>query len=152
MSLEARILEDMKTAMKAKDQVTLEAVRAIKAAILLAKTETGAKDALSADDELKLLQRLKKQRVESSTIFREQNRPELAEVEEAQAAVIDRYLPEQMSEDEVRKVVSETIAKTGAAGPKDMGKVMGSVNKELAGRADGKLIANIVKEALNQMA
>ncbi len=152
MSLEARILEDMKTAMKAKDQVTLEAVRAIKAAILLAKTETGAKDALSADDEIKLLQRLKKQRVESSTIFREQNRPELAEVEEAQAAVIDRYLPEQMSEDEVRKVVSQTIANTGAAGPKDMGKVMGSVNKELAGRADGKLIANIVKEALNQMA
>lgn len=148
MSLETRITEDMKTAMRNKDKVALETIRAIKSALLLAKTETGAKETLTEDDEIKLLSRLKKQRLDSIAIYREQNRTELAEEEEAQLAIIETYLPKQLSEAEITEKVKAIIAQTGAEGMKDMGKVMGMANKEMAGMADGKTISGIVKKLL----
>jgi hypothetical protein len=148
MSLETRITEDMKTAMRNKDKVALETIRAIKSALLLAKTETGAKETLTEDDEIKLLSRLKKQRLDSIAIYREQNRTELAEEEEAQLAIIETYLPKQLSEAEITEKVKAIIAQTGADGMKDMGKVMGMANKEMAGMADGKTISGIVKKLL----
>jgi len=148
MSLETRITEDMKTAMRSKDKVALETIRAIKSALLLAKTEAGAKESMSEDDEIKLLSRLKKQRLDSIAIYREQNRTELAEEEEAQLAIIETYLPKQLSEAEITEKVKAIIAQTGAAGMKDMGKVMGMANKEMAGMADGKTISGIVKQLL----
>ncbi len=148
MSLETRITEDMKTAMRNKDKVALETIRAIKSALLLAKTETGAKETLTEDDEIKLLSRLKKQRLDSIAIYREQNRTELAEEEEAQLAIIETYLPKQLSEAEITEKVKAIIAQTGADGMKDMGKVMGMANKEMAGMADGKTISGIVKQLL----
>lgn len=149
MSLEKQIIEDMKVAMRNKDKVTLEAVRAIKSAILMAKTESGAKEELSAADEIKLLSKLKKQRADSASIYREQGRADLAEPEEAQMAVIEKYLPEQMSEADITENVKAIIAQTGASGMKDMGKVMGMANKEMAGKADGKTISGIVKQLLS---
>ena len=148
MALEATIMSDLKEAMKAKDKVTLEALRAIKTAILNEKTAAGAKEMTEAD-ELKLLTKLRKQRVESATIFREQNRLDLAEPEEAQIEVIERYLPAMMSEDEIRAKVSEIIAATGASSMADMGKVMGQATGAMAGRADGKVISGIVRELLS---
>lgn len=148
MSLEARITEDMKTAMRNKDKVALETIRAIKSALLLAKTEAGAKDSMSEDDEIKLLSRLKKQRLDSIAIYREQNRTELAEEEEAQLAIIETYLPKQLSEAEITDKIKAIIAQTGAEGMKDMGKVMGMANKDMAGQADGKTISGIVKQLL----
>jgi len=148
MSLEARITEDMKTAMREKDKLALETIRAIKSAILLAKTEAGAKETMSADDEIKLLTKLKKQRIDSATIFRQQNRLDLAEPEEAQLAIIERYLPTQLSDVEIEAAVKSIIAETGAAGIKDMGKVMGLANQRMAGQADGKTISNFVKQLL----
>lgn len=148
MALEATIMADLKEAMKAKDKVTLEALRAIKTAILNEKTAAGAKEMTQAD-ELKLLTKLRKQRVESATIFREQNRLDLAEPEEAQIEVIERYLPAMMSEDEIRAKVSEIIAATGASSMADMGKVMGQATGAMAGRADGKVISGIVRELLS---
>ena len=148
MSLETRITEDMKTAMRSKDKVALETIRAIKSALLLAKTEAGAKESMSEDDEIKLLSRLKKQRLDSIAIYRAQNRTELAEEEEAQLAIIETYLPKQLSEAEIIEKVKAIIAQTGAAGMKDMGKVMGMANKEMAGMADGKTISGIVKQLL----
>jgi uncharacterized protein YqeY len=148
MSLEATIMADLKEAMKAKDKITLEALRAIKTAILNEKTAAGAKEMTEAD-ELKLLTKLRKQRVESATIFREQNRLDLAEPEEAQIEVIERYLPAMMSEDEIRAKVAEIIAATGASSMADMGKVMGQATGAMAGRADGKVISGIVRELLN---
>ena len=124
-------------ATKAKDKVALEALRAIKTAILNEKTAAGAKE-MTDVDELRLLTKLRKQRVESATIFREQNRLDLAETEEAQIEVIERYLPAMMSEDEIRAKVSEIIAATGASSMADMGKVMGQATGAMAGRADGK--------------
>ena len=147
MALEATIMADLKEAMKAKDKVTLEALRAIKTAILNEKTAAGAKEMTQAD-ELKLLTKLRKQRVESATIFREQNRLDLAEPEEAQIEVIERYLPAMMSEDEIRAKVAEIIAATGASSMADMGKVMGQASGAMAGRADGKVISGIVRELL----
>ena len=141
MALEATIMADLKEAMKAKDKVTLEALRAIKTAILNEKTAAGAKEMTQAD-ELKLLTKLRKQRVESATIFREQNRLDLAEPEEAQIEVIERYLPAMMSEDEIRAKVAEIIAATGASSMADMGKVMGQASGAMAGRADGKVICS----------
>ena len=141
-------MADLKEAMKAKDKVTLEALRAIKTAILNEKTAAGAKEMTQAD-ELKLLTKLRKQRVESATIFREQNRLDLAEPEEAQIEVIERYLPAMMSEDEIRAKVSEIIAATGASSMADMGKVMGQASGAMAGRADGKVISGIVRELLS---
>jgi uncharacterized protein YqeY len=148
MALEATIMSDLKEAMKAKDKVTLEALRAIKTAILNEKTAAGAKEMTEAD-ELKLLTKLRKQRVESATIFREQNRLDLAEPEEAQIEVIERYLPAMMSEDEIRAKVAEIIAATGASSMADMGKVMGQATGAMAGRADGKVISGIVRELLS---
>ena len=148
MALEAIIMADLKEAMKAKDKITLEALRAIKTAILNEKTAAGAKEMTEAD-ELKLLTKLRKQRVESATIFREQNRLDLAEPEEAQIEVIERYLPAMMSEDEIRAKVAEIIAATGASSMADMGKVMGQATGAMAGRADGKVISGIVRELLS---
>lgn len=142
-------MDAMKVAMKKKDQLALQSLRAVKSAILLAQTETGAKEELTEDQELKLLQKLVKQRKDSASIFTEQGREDLAAPELAEAAVIEQFLPEQMSEEEVVKVVDEIISKTGADSMKDMGKVMGMTNKELAGRADGKTIATIVKDRLS---
>ena len=148
MALEATIMADLKEAMKAKDKVTLEALRAIKTAILNEKTAAGAKE-MTDVDELRLLTKLRKQRVESATIFREQNRLDLAEPEEAQIEVIERYLPAMMSEDEIRAKVTEIIAATGASSMADMGKVMGQATGAMAGRADGKVISGIVRELLS---
>ena len=137
----------MKTAMKAKDTVALESLRAIKSALLLAQT-SGSDSELSEDDEVKLVQKLVKQRKDSAAIFTEQGREDLAAPELAQVAVIEQFLPEQLTEQEIEKVVVQTIDATGASGMKDMGKVMGIVSKELAGQADGKTISNIVKSKL----
>lgn len=148
MSLQADVMTAMKAAMKAKDTVALQALRAIKSAILLAQTEAGSKE-LSEEDEIKMLQKLVKQRKDSAAIYTEQGRADLAEPELAEAAVIEQFLPEQLSEEEVEKVVVAIIAKTGAESMKDMGKVMGMASKELAGKADGKTISAVVKKLLS---
>ena len=148
MSLSAQIMEEIKTAMRAKDTVALESLRAIKSAILLAQTETGAKEEISADDEIKLLQRLVKQRKDSANIYNEQGRPDLAGPELAQVAVIEKFLPAQLSEAEVEAVVSKIISDSGVSGMAAMGQVMGMASKELAGKADGKMISSIVKKLL----
>ncbi|AWG23919.1 GatB/YqeY domain-containing protein [Flavobacterium kingsejongi] len=148
MSLQVRIMDDIKTAMKAKDTVTLESLRAVKSALLLAQTESGAKEEVSEEDEIKLLQRLVKQRKDSAAIYIEQGRPDLAEPEIAQAAVIEKFLPAQLSEAEVETIVAKIIADNGAAGMAAMGKVMGLASAELAGKADGKTISTIVKKLL----
>ena len=148
MSLETQIMDEMKTAMRAKDTVALEALRAIKSGIILAKTESGATDTLSADDEIKLLQRLVKQRKDSASIYTEQGRPDLAEPELAQVAVIEKFLPAQMSEAEVEAVVAKIIADNGLSGMAAMGQVMGIASKELAGQTDGKTISTLVKKLL----
>ncbi|MEO1032382.1 MAG: GatB/YqeY domain-containing protein [Bacteroidota bacterium] len=150
MSLQKDIMVAMKTAMKEKDQVALEALRAIKSAILLAKTASGGSEELTEEEELKLLQKLVKQRKDSAAIYLEQDRKDLALPEIDQAEVISQFLPEALSEEEIEKVVVMTIDEIGAEGMKDMGKVMGMVNKELAGRADGKTISTIVKAKLMQ--
>jgi uncharacterized protein YqeY len=147
MSLENDIMTAIKEAMKAKDQIALAALRAVKSEILLART-SGVSVELTEEDEIKLIQKLVKQRKDSARIFSEQHREDLSEPELAQAAVLEKFLPEQMSEEEINKVVSEIIAKTGAAGMKDMGKVMGMANKELAGKADGRTISTAVKSQL----
>lgn len=149
MSLLNNLTEELKIAMRAKDVLKLEALRAIKSAILLVQTSSGAGADLSEDEEIKLLQKLVKQRKDSAAIFKEQNREDLAAPEEAQAAVIAQFLPEQMSEAEVEKVIKGVIASSGADGMKDMGKVMGMASKQLAGKADGKTISNIVKAKLS---
>jgi len=149
MSLEQNIQKEIIVAMKAKDKLSLETLRAIKAAILMSKTQAGASDEMSADDEIKLLTRLKKQRQEAATIFREQDRTEMAEEEEAQSAVIDRFLPKQLNDADVETIIKEIIATTGAESMKDMGKVMGMANKKMAGQADGKTISGMVKKLLS---
>ncbi len=149
MSLSQQVMEAMKVAMKSKDTLGLQALRSVKSAILLAQTETGAKAELSEADELKLLQKLVKQRKDSAAIFSEQGRADLADPEIAEAKIIAQFLPEQMSEADVAKVVDEIIAQTGAASMKDMGKVMGMANGKLAGKADGKTISTIVKQRLS---
>jgi uncharacterized protein len=150
MSLSKKIMEAMKVAMKEKDALTLQALRSVKSAILLAQTETGAKEAISETEEIKMLQKLVKQRKDSAAIYNEQGRADLADPEIAEAAVIEQFLPEQLSEEEVAKVVDEVIAQTGASSMKDMGKVMGMANAKLAGKADGKTISGIVKERLSR--
>ncbi|MEL6305379.1 MAG: GatB/YqeY domain-containing protein [Bacteroidota bacterium] len=149
MGLQDQVMTEMKQAMKAKDTVALEALRAVKSALLLAKTEKGAATELSEADEIKLVQKLVKQRKDSATIFTEQGRADLAEPELAQAAIIEKFLPEQLTEEEIEKVVVQTIDALGATGMQDMGKVMGMVSKELAGQADGKTISSIVKAKLS---
>ena len=138
----------MKEAMKAKDTTSLEALRAIKSAILLAQTEQGASGELSSDEEIKILQKLVKQRKDSALLYQQQNRTDLAEPELAQAAVIEQFLPEQLGMEEIREIVSSIITQLGAIGMQDMGKVMGVASKEMAGKADGKTISNIVKDLL----
>ena len=148
MSLEVKIMDQMKEAMKAKDTVALEALRAIKSAIILAKTEAGAADGLSEADEIKMLQRLVKMRKDSAEIFTAQNRPDLAEPELAQIAVIEKFLPAQLSEEEVEAVIAKIIAETGASGIASMGKVMGLASAQIGGQAEGKVISGIVKKLL----
>jgi len=149
MDLQEKVMTEMKAAMKAKDTVALESLRAIKSAILLAKTDKGAGSELSEEEEVKLVQKLVKQRKDSAAIFQEQGREDLAGPELAQAAIIEKFLPEQLTEEEIEKVVVQTIDSVGASGMQDMGKVMGIVSKELAGQADGKTISNIVKAKLS---
>ncbi|WP_411893489.1 GatB/YqeY domain-containing protein [Winogradskyella sp. A2] len=150
MSLQDDVMTAMKTAMKEKDQTALAALRAIKSAILLEKTSSGGGEELSEEQELKLLQKLVKQRKDSAAIYLEQDRKDLALPEIDQAEVISQFLPEALSEEEIERIVVMTIDEIGAQGMKDMGKVMGLVNKELAGRADGKTISTIVKAKLTQ--
>ena len=149
MSLLNSLNDELKAAMRAKDSLKLEALRAIKSAVLLAKTATARDMDLSEEEEIKLLQKLVKQRKDSAGIFRQQNRHDLAAPEEDQADVIAQFLPSQLSPDVIEKIIDEIIAKTGAEGMKDMGKVMGMASKEMAGKADGKTISTIVKLKLN---
>lgn len=147
MSLQEQVTEQLKVAMKAKDSVALESLRAIKSAILLAQTQAGAQD-LTSDDEIKLIQKLVKQRKDSAEIFRQQGRNDLAEPEEAQIKIIEQFLPEQLDEESIAKVVDEIITQTNAEGMKDMGKVMGMATKAMSGKADGKTISAIVRQKL----
>ena len=148
MSLSQDIMTALKEAMKAKDQTALTALRAVKSAILLAQTESGAKDALAEEEEIKLLQKLVKQRKDSAAIYLQQGRTDLAQPEIDQAAVIEKYLPKQLTDIEVEAIVSEVIASNGFSGMAAMGQVMGIVSKQLAGQADGKTISNVVKMLL----
>jgi len=148
MSLASNIMDELKTAMRAKDTVALEALRAIKSELLLAQTANGSKEEISEDEEVKLLQRLVKTRKESARIFTEQNRLDLAEPELAQIAVIEKFLPAQLSEAEVEAVIAKIIAETGASGIASMGKVMGLASAQLGGTAEGKVISTIVKKLL----
>lgn len=148
MSLQDDLMTAMKAAMKSKDSVALTALRSIKSAILLAQTESGSKNTMSEADEVKLLQKLVKQRRDSASIFTAQDRTDLVEPELVEAEIISQFLPEMLSEAEVEKYVVDAIAKLGATSMKDMGKVMGVVNKELAGKTDGKTISTLVKKHL----
>jgi hypothetical protein len=148
MSYSDIINEDIKKAMLAREKEKLEAIRAIKAAFIVARADKGANSVLEEAEEVKIIQKLVKQRKDSATIYKEQNRPELAEKELMEAAVIEKYLPAQMSEEEVAAVVKRIITESGAAGMKDMGKVMGLATKELSGKADGKVISGLVKQLL----
>ena len=149
MGVLSTLSEEMKNAMRSKDSLKLESLRAIKSAVLLAQTSGGGNSGeLTDEDVIKLLQRLVKQRKESAAIFRDQNCPDLAETEEAQAAIIEEFLPVQMSDDELESTVGLIIETSEASGMKDMGKVMGMASKQLAGKADGKRIADTVKKML----
>jgi uncharacterized protein YqeY len=149
MSLQHSIMTAMKTAMKSKDSVALTALRSVKSAILLAQTESGSKTEMTEAEEVRLLQKLVKQRQDSAAIFTEQQRPDLAAPELAEAEIIAQFLPEMLSESEVEQYVVETIKTLGAESMKDMGKVMGLLSKELEGKTDGKTISTLVKKHLN---
>ncbi len=149
MSLEQKIMGDLKSAMLAKDEKALRSLRAIKAAILLAKTSEGAGGELKEDDEIKLLQKLVKQRKDSLEIFQQQNRTDLAQKEKEEIEIIEKFLPKQLSADEIKAELSVIINEVGATSPADMGKVMGAATKKLAGKADGKTISALVKELLS---
>lgn len=148
MGLEQKIMTELKTAMLAKDEAALRSLRAVKAAILLAKTSEGAGGELKEEDEIKLLQKLVKQRKDSLDIFRQQKREDLAKKEEEEIAVIEKFLPQQLSAEEIKAELTKIIAAVGATSPADMGKVMGAATKQLAGKADGKTISALVKEML----
>ncbi|MGK6352385.1 GatB/YqeY domain-containing protein [Parapedobacter sp. DT-150] len=148
MALQDNIDQDIKSAMLAKDNARLRGLRAIKAAILLAKTEKGPAETLTEETETKVLQKLAKQRKESAEIYQQQNRDDLYQIEMEELAVIESYLPAQLSQAEIEDVVKQVITETGASSPKDMGKVMGLANQKLAGKADGKTISAIVKVLL----
>lgn len=148
MSLQDKVMQAMKTAMKSKDSQALEALRSVKSALLLAQTETGSKVEIAEDEEIKILQKQVKQRKDSAAIYMEQGREDLAEPELAQAKVIEQFLPQQLSKEEVTKIVDKVIAQTGATSMADMGKVMGVVSGKLAGQADGKTISTVVKSRL----
>ncbi len=149
MSLEQNIMAKMKDAMKAKDEAALRGLRAIKAAILLAKTSGGSGE-ITADDEIQLLQKLVKQRQDSLEIFQQQNRTDLAQKEEEEINIIEQFLPKQLGADELKTIVAGIIAEVGATSAADMGKVMGAASKQLAGQADGKAISAVVKELLSK--
>lgn len=148
MPLETKVMEQLKTAMKEKDEKTLRSLRAIKAAIIIAKTAEGAKGELSEDDETKMLQKLVKQRKDSLDIYEQQGRADLAAKEREEIEVIERFLPKQLSEEELKAALQQIISETGASSPADMGKVMGAATKQLAGKADGKAISSMVKTLL----
>jgi uncharacterized protein len=150
MGLEQKIMGDLKTAMLAKDEKSLRSLRAIKAAILLAKTSEGAAGELKEEEEIKLLQKLVKQRKDSLEIFQQQNRTDLAQKEQEEIEVIEKFLPKQLSAEELKTLVSKIITEVGASSPADMGKVMGAATKQLAGKADGKTISALVKELLSK--
>ena len=150
MNLEQKIMADMKDAMKSKNEAALRGLRAVKAAIIIAKTAEGAGGELKEEDETKLLQKLVKQRRDSLDIFQKQNREDLAQKEQEEIAVIEKFLPKQMSEEELKAGLSEIIAQVGATSPADMGKVMGAATKQFAGKADGKAISTAVKELLSK--
>ena len=148
MSLEEKVMTDLKTAMLAKEEKSLRSLRAIKAAIINLKTSEGFSGEIKEDDEIKLLQKLVKQRKESLEIYEKQNRNDLAEKEKEEIEVIEKFLPKQMSQEELKEVIATIVKQTGATSQADMGKVMGMANKQLGGKADGKTIAAIVKEML----
>jgi len=150
MSLEQKVMAELKTAMLAKDEKSLRSLRAIKSAIILAKTAEGAGGEIKEEDEIKLLQKLVKQRKDSLEIYEKQNREDLAGKEREEISVIEKYLPKQLDEGELRTIIQKIVDETGAASPADMGKVIGAANKQLAGKAEGKTIAGIVKEILNK--
>ena len=148
MKISEQINEDLKNAMRAKDKVALEALRAAKTAFTLAKTQEGAGGEISETDELKIIQKLIKQRRESADIYKQQSRPDLYEREVGETAVLEKYVPAQLSADELKSKLKLIITEVGATGPKDMGKVMAVATKEFSGKADGKIISQIVKELL----
>src|SRR5882724_1907183 len=148
MSLEQKIMAELKTAMLAKDEKVMRSLRAIKAAIILAKTAEGAGGELKEEDEIRLLQKLVKQRKDSLEIYQQQNRTDLAQKEQEEIEVIEKFLPKQLSAEELKTALSKIIADVGASSPADMGKVMGAATKQLAGKADGKTISAVVKELL----
>ena len=149
MNFQDQLNSKLKSAMREKNKVALESLRAIKSAMLLLQTQSGAKETPDDNEITKLLQKLVKQRKESASIYREQGRVDLAEPEEAQISIISQFLPEQLSPEEVEKVIDDVIQLVGATTMKDMGKVMGMANKKIAGKADGKIIAEIVKKRLS---
>jgi len=150
MSLEQQVMAEMKDAMKSKNEAALRGLRAIKAEIIKAKTEPGAGGEISGDTEIKMLQKMVKQRKDSLDIYEQQNRQDLAQKEKEELAIIEKFLPAQLSGEELKKELQEIISETGASSPADMGKVMGAATKKLAGRADGKAISAAVKELLGK--
>jgi uncharacterized protein YqeY len=150
MSLEQQIMTEMKEAMKSKNEAALRGLRAIKAEIIKAKTEPGAGGEISADKEVSMLQKMMKQRRDSLEIYQQQNRADLAQKEQEEMAIIEKFLPKQLGEDELKAELQQIISETGASSPADMGKVMGAATKKLAGRADGKTISALVKELLSK--
>ena len=148
MSVQSQVMDQMKVAMKAKDTVALESLRALKSAFLLANTSGGSVE-LSEDDEVKIVQKLVKQRKDSAAIFQEQDRMDLAEPEIAQAKILEQFLPAQMGEEELKTAIEAIISQTGASSMRDMGKVMGMASQQLAGKADGKAISMVVKQLLS---
>lgn len=150
MSLEEKIMEDLKIAMKAQDKASMRGLRAVKSALLLLKTDGSGKE-ITPEREIQLLQKLVKQRRESIAIFEKENRNDLAEVEKEEVAVIEKYLPEALSAEDLEKLVKEIISSSGASSMKDMGKVIGLASKELAGKADGRAISEMVKKCLTEL-
>jgi len=148
MSIQKEVMEQMKVAMKSKDKVALESLRALKSEFLLANTSGGSVE-LSETDEMKIVQKLVKQRKDSAAIFSEQGRDDLADPEIAQAKILEQFLPQQLSEEEIEKAIKEIVVQTGASSMRDMGKVMGIASKQLGGKADGKAISMVVKEMLS---
>ena len=148
MNLEQKVMAEMKDAMKSKNEAALRGLRAIKAAIIIAKTAEGAKEQLTEDDETRLLQKLVKQRKDSLEIYQQQNRSDLAQKEQEEISVIEKFLPQQLSAEELKGELEQIIRETGASSPADMGKVMGVATKKLAGKAEGKAISAAVKELL----
>jgi len=149
MSLEQNVMTDLKAAMLARDEKSLRALRAIKSAIIIAKTAEGSNGEIKEEEEVKMLQKLVKQRKDSLEIYEKQNREDLAEKEREEISVIERFLPKQLDEKELKEIVGKVISETGASSAADMGKVMGAANKQLSGKADGKTISRIVKELLS---